>query len=376
MATHILGAAQLTGKPAEGFDFGTLQAVTSREDAKYRLHGLESETTVEPLAYYGVARGLKQLKGRYNGVGVLTTLVQRRFGDGGLEGSLNRQSLLAGLDGWHFLDRKKVWVVSGWAALTRVAGTAERMVALQRGSTHYLQRPDAKHLGVDSAATSLTGFGTRLWLNKQEGNVLVNSAFGYLSPRFDVNDMGYSSQADIWNAHVGGGYKWTEPNRWRKDVTAIACVVANGNRDGDVTGQGLYVNPTITLANDWTLNPEYFVLPAALNDRQARGGPLMRAPLGDWWAFGFDSDPKRRTTWHLAVTGSSTYSTGGWYGTLAPSVEWKPATNFTLSLGPEWDRVVEPAQYVTKVAAPGEVPADFGGMRYVFAHMDQTTLSA
>ena len=37
-----------------------------------------------------------------------------------------------------------------------------------------------------------------------------------LSPKFDVNDVGYMSQADATNAHVGGGYKWTEPNRWRK----------------------------------------------------------------------------------------------------------------------------------------------------------------
>jgi len=57
-------------------------------------------------------------------------------------------------------------------------------------------------------------------------------------------------------------------------------------------------------------------------------------------------------------------------------VEWKPASNFTLSVGPGLDRAIEDAQYVTKVAAPGEVPADFGGLRYVFARMDQTTLSA
>ncbi len=376
MATHILGAAKLTGKPAEGLDFGTLQAVTSREDASYRMGGFDSEAEVEPLTYYGMVRGLKQLKGGYNGVGLLTTLAQRRFGDAALEGSLNRQSLLAGLDGWHFLDAKKLWVVSGWAGMTRVAGTAGRMTALQRASTHYLQRPDAHHLGVDSAATSLTGFGTRLWLNKQEGNVLFNSALGYLSPGFDVNDMGYSSQADIWNGHVGGGYQWTEPKGWRKSLTAVALLVGAGNSDGDVTSRGLYVNPTLVLANDWYLNPEYFLLPAAMNDRLARGGPLMRAPTTHWGQFEFDSDPKRRTTWKLVVSGSVQPSIGCWYGSFYPSAEWKPASNFTLSLGPGLDRVIEPGQYVTQVGAPGEVPADFGSRRYVFAHLDQTTVSA
>jgi hypothetical protein len=64
------------------------------------------------------------------------------------------------------------------------------------------------------------------------------------------------------------------------------------------------------------------------------------------------------------------------YWSLYPSVEWKPAPNFTLSVGPGLDRALEDAQYVKQVAAPGEVPADFGGRRYVFARLDQTTVSA
>ena len=376
MATHILGAAKLTGKPSEGFDFGTLQTVTSREDARYRMGGVDAKAAVEPLTYYGVARGLKQMRGGHDGLGVLTTLVQRRFGSDGLADAMNRQSLMAGLDGWHFLDRKKLWVLSGWAGMSRVAGTEQRMTSLQRSSVHYLQRPDARHLGVDSSATSLTGYGARLWLNKQEGNVLFNSAIGMLSPKFDVNDVGYMSQADATNAHVGGGYKWTEPNRWRKDMSVIGVVVATGNRDGDVTSRGLYLNPTITFANDWTINPEYFPFLSAKNDRRTRGGPLMYDPASSWWQFSFDSDPKRATTWHVVTSGSSAPAADSRSWSLSPSVEWKPASNFTLSLGPGLDRVLEDAQYVTKVAAPGAVPADLGGKRYVFARLDQTTLSA
>ena len=376
MATHILGAAKLTGKPSEGFDFGMLQAVTSREDARYQLGGSESRSVVEPLTYYGVARGLKQMKGGYNGLGVLTTLVQRRFGGDRLADAMNRQSLMAGLDGWHFLDRKKLWVLSGWAGMSRVAGTEQRMIDVQRSSLHYLQRPDARKLGVDSTATSLTGYGARLWLNKQEGNVVFNSAIGMLSPKFDVNDVGYMSQADATNGHAGIGYKWTEPNAWRKDMSMVGIVTATGNRDGDLTSKGLYLNPTITFANDWTINPEYFPFLPAKNDRRTRGGPIMSEPASTWWQLSFDSDPRRKTTWHLVTSATDAPSVNTHYLSLSPSVEWKPVPNFTMSVGPGLDRALEDAQYVTKVAAPGEVPADFGGRRYVFARLDQTTLSA
>ncbi len=380
MATHILGAAKLTGKPAEGLDFGTLQAVTAREQARYQADGIDSRATVEPLTYYGVARGLKQRKGGYNGVGLMATLVQRSFGDDGLAATLNRQSLFAGLDGWHFLDRKKLWVLSGWAGMSRVAGTEQRMIALQRSSLHYLQRPDARHLGVDSAATSLTGWGTRWWLNKQAGRVPVNASFGMLSPRFDVNDLGYMSQADVWNGHVGSGYRWTEPNGWRKDASVIGVAVASGNRDGDVTSRGLYVNPSVTLENDWYLSVEAFPFTPASSDRRTRGGPLMVEPASAWGQFNIDSDPSHRVNWHLMANGSLAPSVRSAYWSIYPSVEWKPAPNFTLSLGPGLDRAIEDAQYVplygAAIAPAGEVPADFGGRRYVFARMDQVTLSA
>jgi hypothetical protein len=64
------------------------------------------------------------------------------------------------------------------------------------------------------------------------------------------------------------------------------------------------------------------------------------------------------------------------YYNLYPSVEWKPVPNFSIQVGPNFQRAIENAQYVMKVPAAGEVPANFGGMRYVFARMDQKTVSA
>ena len=69
------------------------------------------------------------------------------------------------------------------------------------------------------------------------------------------------------------------------------------------------------------------------------------------------------------ATGSSSWSVG-------PGLVWKPTSSLSLEVRPALDRCVEDAQYVARVAAPGEVPADFGGSRYVFARLDQTTVSA
>ena len=60
---------------------------------------------MEPLTYYEVTRALREFGGRRAGLGLLSTAVVRRFDDPALETQLNRASLMAGIDGWWFLDK-------------------------------------------------------------------------------------------------------------------------------------------------------------------------------------------------------------------------------------------------------------------------------
>jgi hypothetical protein len=376
MATHILGAAKLTGRPAPGWNFGTLQAVTSRERAKVWAAGAESRAEVEPLTWYGLARGQREFKDGRNGLGLLTTLAQRRFGDGGLlADGLNRQSLVTGLDGWHFVDPKKVWVLSGWSAMSRVAGTAERMTALQRNSLHYLQRPDAGYLGVQDV-TSLTGFAGRLALNKQEGNVCFNSAVGMLDPKFDVSDLGYQYYADVINAHVMSGYKWTKANRWQTESRLAGYVAGNWDFGGEQIFSEVGASGHVTFINHHETDVMVDWYPEVTANRKTRGGPRMLRPAGGDLGLHYDTDENRRLSscTNLGVEGFPGAGSYDWY--VTPKLAWKPSPRLYLSFGPTLERNVQDAQYVTSVAAPGEVPADFGGRRYVFARLDQTTVSA
>jgi hypothetical protein len=377
VATHILGAAKLTGKLAPTWNFGTLHAVTSAENAPFVLKGLRSRMEVEPLTYYGVARGQREFAQGYNGLGLMTTLVDRRLGRDGLADQLDRQSLMTGLDGWHFLDRDKVWVLSGWAAVSRVAGTEARMRGLQRDALHYLQRPDRKGGGVDSSATSLTGYGVRVWLNKQKGNLFSNSAIGILDPGFDVSDMGFQWRSDVVNAHAGAGYKWTQPRGWRKYAHVLAAVFESRDFDGDVTMRGGYGAGRLQFANSAEIDADVAYNPRTVNDRLTRGGPLALREPGAQLEWSLQTDGRQRLVYSVSFSGYRIPSTRSFSTTIAPAVEWKPVSNFSLQLGPEVDRNVDDAQYVAAVADPaGVVPDDFGGQHYVFARLDQTTVAA
>ena len=371
-ATRILGAAKLTGKPAAGWNFGTLHALTALEDAKLFGSGQTTSWEVEPLSYYGVVRGEREFNQSRHGLGFMGSLVARHFDTADLRDQLSAASVQAGLDGWHFLDRRKTYVLSGWAMTSYVSGTAARITALQTSSLHYLQRPDRRNFTVDSSATSLGGYGARLWLNKQSGKVLLNSAIGFMNPRFDVNDMGYQSRSDLVNAHFGMGYQWTETNNWRKYASTIGAVFQSRDFDNNVINQGVWGKYEVVRPNnaDWNMSASYD--PQTHNNRRTRGGPLT-LNLPSWNSHIYlETDPKSKFYYYFesgvsfAQSGTQDY----WFG---PGVEWKPVSSITLRVGPNFERYIEDAQYVE--TQPDPLATSTYGQRYVFATLDQSTLS-
>ena len=371
--TQILGAAKLTGKLAPGINFGTLHAITAKESVKLSDGGPSSSAEIEPLTYYGVARAQKEFAKDRNGLGAMASLVARKFDDGRLRDDLSEASVQAGLDGWHFLDKKQNYVVSGWAVTSYLQGTTARMTALQRGSQHYFQRPDAKSFSVDSSATSLAGYGARLWLNKQSGRVLLNSAIGFMDPKFDVNDMGIQTRADVINAHLGSGYVWNGPNHWRKNASVIGAVFQSRDFDNDIVSEGVWAKGQIEFPNNYSWNSNLSYNPETVNNRRTRGGPLtLNRPAVGWYMY-FDTDGKAKRFYFLEISTSFSES-GSKYYSISPGIELKPASSLSVNIAPAFERVLEDAQYVQAQSDP-LATATFG-QRYSFATLDQQTVSA
>ena len=376
VGTSILGAGKLIGKIAPTWNFGTLHALTAREHSKLQGFG-QAEAEVEPLTYYGVIRGQKEFKDRRQGLGAMTTVASRMFDDPRLEDELNSQSIMTGLDGWFFLDKDKEWVISGWSAMSHVRGTEARITALQQGSRHYLQRPDAPdndYYGVDPTATSLTGFGSRLWLNKQKGNVFGNAALGFMDPKFEINDVGFMSRADVVNGHVGGGYKWTETTKTRKYQDVIGALFYSGDFQGNTTWGGAWGGGFTEFANNHSFDYKLAYNPATTNARRTRGGPLTKNKPGLEAFVYYDTDGKAKRFYYLEVYTYSQPENGSYDWSVSPGVEFKPASNVLFSIGPRFGRTIQDVQYVDQFDDPAA--ATTYGRRYVFAELDQRTLSA
>ena len=279
-----------------------------------------------------------------------------------------------GVDGWIGFDKKKDWVLGGWVGATRVAGSVEDILRLQQSSMHYFQRPDAVHLSVDPTATSLSGWGGRLNLAKQQGSVLFLASVGVLSPGFDPNDTGFQYGAsDIIQMQLVPAYQWTKPGK-----TFLYALVAGGvfrsyDFDGNKNWDGGLAMFQGQLKNFWQTQVMVAYNPDTVSKNLTRGGPLAVTPAGYQFDLMLATDSRKPVVFEFQGT---TYQRPAvrneWEASL--SARWKPATNINVSLGPTFALDRNHQQWVERVDDP-LMTATYG-RRYVFGRIDQKVLGA
>ena len=373
---HILGALKLTGKLAGSWNVGGLTALTARERATLQDSlGVRWGQEVEPLAGYGVYRAQKEFNKGRQGLGFISTIAGRSFDDPALRDVRNSNSETFGTDGWLFLDSSKTWVTTAWIASSRIAGSPARMTAVQENSVHYFQRPDAPGIHVDSNATSLNGMAARLTLAKQRGNTSVNSALGIISPGFDVNDLGFMSRTGVINMHFGGGRAWSKPGKVFRYAETGGAVFRNYDWAGNINWSGAFNFGYVQFKNYYSINWNLAWNPWTVDNRRTRGGPLMLLPPGYQFGIDLGSDSRKALT---LSGGAFTYFRSSQdieWQTYA-NVQYRPAPNVSVSVGPNLYKQTQPYQYVAAIAdTTGGAPNTFN-THYVFGGLRQTELSA
>ncbi len=373
-ASTILGAAKLTGKVAESWSVAGLSALTQREYAIVQDDaGVRHEDVVEPLASYNVLRSQKEFNNGRQGLGFLGTAVSRDLGEPYLPAQFNASGLMGGIDGWTNIDSAGLFVITGWASLSRINGTAERLVSVQRNFIHQFQRPDIGHVDLDSSRTSLSGHAGRIAINKQRGNFRFNSAFGWVSPGYDVNDAGFTFRTDVLNMHVVSGYRWYEPDGFFRSKGFNVATFRNYDFGGNKTDEGYFLFFDTEFMNYWGVSGNLVFNPATLDRFGTRGGPMMRntnrygAYLEGW------TDGRGAVSYFLGTSPGRSES-GGYRLTVYGGVTLKPTSGVQVRFSPEFSRDITMAQWVANIADPAA--AATYGTRHVFGKIDQRELSA
>jgi hypothetical protein len=366
-ATPIAVATKLTGRLANGFSVGLLDAVTQRMDGVTEVNGRVA--AIEPATNYGVVRLQRDNTDGQGEMGLMVTSVNRRL-DASSEPYLRRSALVTGLDmRRRFLNKN--YEVRSYVAMSDVQGSATSIADLQANGVHFFQRPD-DGVAYDPTRTSLRGDAERVSVSKfGGGHTRFQSVYQRFSPGFESNDLGYLQRADEQQFRNWFALQFNEKTALYQKAFFNFNASERWTTAGMVLGNGLNHNMHIQMKNLWWfhLGGNLDELLTAYSDRDARGGPaLRRSPSRSAWT-GIETDSRNRLTGGLWFNGWKGDAGHSWSANASPWTELRISTRFSTSLSLNWDRNSDDKQYYDRQGDRG-----VDTTHYIFAHLDQTTL--
>lgn len=369
--TTILGAAKLSGKTANGWTVGLMNAVTAKENARViDVDGVERKTPVEPLGNYLVGRVRRDLRGGQTVLGAIATLAHRDLSDSVFVPLMHDRAVLGGFDFEHRWANR-AWALSGYVAMSRVQGDPRAIEATQRSSARYYQRPDADHIEFDPSRSSLSGHRMELALQRS-GHWFGSVAYKESSPGFEINDAGFQGRTDYRSLTTLIGRAITRPVGILRNQTYYAYTYHAWNFDGDQILDGYAAFASATFQNFWNVEVRAQVRPEYMDDKLTRGGPLAATPAQEIFDLRIASDTRKTVSGSIEL-GSTTDRAGRYERKLGISADLRPSAAVRLRVGPVVRRLHATRQYVTSAADP--TATETFGHRYIFANLDQTTAS-
>jgi len=370
----ILGAAKLTGRTSSGMSIGALAALTQREYATtYNIaDNAYNQVAVEPTTFYGVARIQQELGPSASTIGVTLTGLSRSFTDAApLALQMNSEAFTGGAD-WLARLKDGRYEISGHAGFSYIGGSTDAVTKVQESSAHYFQRPDQTYAVLDTTRTSLSGYSLELEASKTSGHHWTGGIeLGAQSPGFELNDAGRLSSADDIDAGAYVNYRENTPGPVFRFYRLGLSANSGWNYGGTRTYTQIRLNTNQTWLNYMNTYLGGWYRPPALSDNLTRGGPLMGT--GEEFSVQGEVSTSRGKPYQgsLSLTVNK-----GQFGAQRQSVgvgfNARPGSRWQFSASPRWQHSVNPRQYVATV--DGGTEATYGG-RYVFASVDQTTLS-
>ncbi len=366
----IIGALKLTGTNKRGLTIGFVESLTARTSLDVTRGGVQLNEQVEPLTNYMVGRVQKNWKGNIL-LGGMLTAVNRKLEEPHLANLMVKNAYTAGIDYTHYF-KNRLYYVEAKGMYSYVDGSKEALAALQRNAVHYYQRiTGANYLGVDPDRTSLAGTGGFVKVGRK-GNAkwTFSEKFGWSSPGFDLNAIGYLKETDYYTNETEIAFRQTQPwkmfrsnsftmiqmNKWNFGHTSISNTVS-------LTWSSMLWNRfEINLKETWGMNSL---------GRKLRGGPELRTSPYFVTDVKLNTDKAKRAVFTFNYVYDYNANKVNVFHTFVPGMTLRLGNHLLLSGEFNYDLRPEDMQYVATVAVASQVPSEEA--TYVMGHIDQHT---
>jgi len=366
--TTILGALKITGKTKRGLSIGILEGLTAEEKARVEDNGVRSEEIVEPLTNYFVARIQQDFHHGNTILGGMFTSTNREKSSPELD-FLHRSAYTGGLDIYHrWFDNN--YYFSSTSIISHVWGDPAALYETQTSSVHYFQRPDAQHLSVEEAKTSMTGHGGTLKGGKSSGGRFrFETGVTWRSPEIELNDIGYLRSADEIHEWIWVGYHILDPFSVFNTFELNFNETSSWDFGRENLANSGNVNAQAHLKNHWFTNAGFTFTSDYISNTELRGGPSLKLPGDLALDFQIQTDNSKKIKYSLGSNQSfgrqnTSKNQRYWFNIL-----WRPIDALSVSLNPSVTKRFAELEYVATVANNENQD------RYIFADINQTTFS-
>jgi len=364
----ILGALKLTGTNSRGLTLGIVQSITAKATAKALVDDKENRITVEPLTNFTVARIQKSWKGNTY-LGGMFTSTNRIMDEPYLKNFLVANAITAGVDFTQYFSNR-LYYIDFKGMVSTIDGSEAAIMRRQRDAVHYFQRESAQdYLGVDPTLRSLSGTGGSIKIGRR-GNAKLTFAetFSWLTPGFDLNDVGFLRETDVLSNDTEVTLRLTEPWKIFRSNTFSLNQVNKWNFGGKNTESGVVFGLRTQFINLYQINITETYVWNRLDTRVLRGGPDLRIDPFFSTNITFNTNSAKRISGSIQYRGEHNTNGSSSFNSLTPNIALRLGNRVRMSGSFNYQWNTNDLQYVGR--AIGDVSEN---TYYLTGRMEQQT---
>jgi hypothetical protein len=316
-----------------------------------------------------VLRGLKEMRQGRSAFGVMGTAVNRDT-DAESGRFLRRDAYTFVAQGYHRFARD-MWEIMMYTGQNVVHGTQEAIARTQLSSVHYYQRPDHEER-FDPNRTSMRGAVVGGSLTKLVGSVRYSNFVRAAGPGLELNDLGFVPNVNDLSIRQSLSYQALRPRAFYRRTFNQLSTEQHWTSGGLPAGSSVSAHASAEFKNFWggAVTWRLYDIGSSHCVSCARGGPALRQSIKQEMSVNLSGDARRAIVPSLDVAfgggdegNSRGYAVGG-------NVEMRVASQFSMSVGPSFQRRTDDQQWITNA---GAVLSDT--THFTFARLHQRTMS-
>jgi hypothetical protein len=361
----IYDATKLTGRIADRWTVGTLQAVTARNDVQIQLaDGSRVSRLADPTTSFNLVR-LRRDLGDNAHFGIVATGTTRAeptlaypaetggqlcpSGDVRAFGArCFNDEYVGGVD-WRWRSRGGEWATGG-----QVIGST-----LARGPDRSVPDGTVIHDGD-------VGLGTIAYLNKEGGEHWVGGSRIDLETRkLEINELGYNPRANQLAANANIEYRELTPFGPFLEAHLNPSYGTTYNTDGLFIGQGAYFSTWGRFKNFWGWYADTHYRGTKFDDREVGDGSALEREGRFGGELQVNSDSTKRVSFSVDQIADAIYDGANFQGNAGVTVRALPQLD--IDFLPQWLYTYGEPRFVQNGSVPGQ---------YVFGRLAAANVGA